>query len=77
MPALRHEAPRLRCPAARHDDAGAHDHGEDPGDGLEWEDLMLEMNRASDPSNMIWRLVDRETGAVNGAIDWASPSATG
>jgi len=57
-------------PAAPHDDAGAHDHGEGAGDGLEWEDLMLEMNRASDPSNMIWRLVDRETGAVNGAIDW-------
>jgi FtsP/CotA-like multicopper oxidase with cupredoxin domain len=43
----------------------------EPGDGLEWEDHMLEMNRASDPSNMIWQLVDRETGAVNGAIDWA------
>jgi len=42
----------------------------DHGDGLEWEDLMPEMNRASDPSNMIWQLVDRETGAVNHAIDW-------
>ena len=40
-------------------------------DGLEWEDTMPEMNRASDPSNMIWQLVDRETGAVNHAIDWA------
>jgi len=45
--------------------------GHDHGDGLEWEDLMPEMNRASDPSNMIWQLIDRETGAVNGAIDWA------
>jgi FtsP/CotA-like multicopper oxidase with cupredoxin domain len=43
----------------------------DHGDGLEWEDLMPEMNRASDPSNMIWQLVDRETGAANSAIDWA------
>jgi FtsP/CotA-like multicopper oxidase with cupredoxin domain len=43
-----------------------HDHG----DGLEWEDLMPDMNRASDPGNMIWQLVDRETGSVNGAIDW-------
>jgi FtsP/CotA-like multicopper oxidase with cupredoxin domain len=42
----------------------------DHGDGLEWEDLMPEMNRASDPSNMIWQLVDGETGAVNSAIDW-------
>jgi FtsP/CotA-like multicopper oxidase with cupredoxin domain len=46
---------------------GGHEHG----DGLEWEDLMPEINRASDPSNMIWQLIDRETGAVNGAITWA------
>jgi FtsP/CotA-like multicopper oxidase with cupredoxin domain len=45
--------------------------GHDHGDGLEWEDLMPEINRASNPSHMIWQLVDRETGAVNGAIDWA------
>lgn len=45
---------------------GGHDHG----DGLEWEDLMPEINRASDPSNMIWQLIDQETGAVNGAITW-------
>src|SRR5919202_1612798 len=48
---------------------GAHHHGDD-GDGLEWEDLMPEINRASDPTNMIWRLVDRETGAENHAIRW-------
>jgi FtsP/CotA-like multicopper oxidase with cupredoxin domain len=46
---------------------GGHEHG----DGLEWEDLMPEINRASDPGNMIWRLIDRETGAENGAISWA------
>jgi len=46
---------------------GGHDHG----DGLEWEDLMPEINRASDPGNMIWQLIDRETGAENGAITWA------
>ena len=45
---------------------GEHDHG----DGLEWEDLMPEINRASDPSNMIWQLIDKETGAENGAISW-------
>ena len=45
--------------------------GHESGDGLEREDLMLEINRASDPSNMIWQLIDRETGAVNGAIIWA------
>ena len=45
--------------------------GHEHGDGLEWEDEMLEINRASDPTNMIWQLIDQETGAVNGAISWA------
>jgi len=59
--------PAEAAPAASHEAGGSHDHG----DGLEWEDLMPEINRASDPSNMIWLLVDRATGAENGAIDWA------
>ena len=63
-----------------HGDHGGHDHGThdhdghdhgDQGDGLEWEDLMPEINRQSDPTNMIWRLVDRETGAENHAISWS------
>jgi FtsP/CotA-like multicopper oxidase with cupredoxin domain len=58
------------APVAAHD-ATSHDHGHEQGDGLEWEDLMPEINRASDPGNMIWQLVDPETGAVNGAIDWS------
>jgi FtsP/CotA-like multicopper oxidase with cupredoxin domain len=46
-------------------------HEEHQGDdGLEWEDLMPEINRASDPTNMRWILIDRETGAENGAITW-------
>ena len=44
---------------------------EEPSDGLEWEDLMPEINRASEPSNMRWMLIDRESGAENGAITWA------
>jgi FtsP/CotA-like multicopper oxidase with cupredoxin domain len=60
--------------AAPHPDSGSREaqgHGEhEHGDGLEWEDLMPEINRASDPSNMIWQLIDRETGAENGAISW-------
>ncbi len=55
--------------AASPEAGGPHDHG--GGDGLEWEDLMPDINRASDAGNMIWQLVDRETGAVNGAIEWA------
>lgn len=45
--------------------------GHEAGDGLEWEDLMPAINRESDPGNMIWKLIDRETGAENGAISWA------
>ncbi len=43
----------------------------DTDDGIEWEDLMTEVNRASNPSNMIWKVIDRQTGAENGAISWA------
>ena len=31
---------------------------------------MPEINARTDASNMIWRLVDQETGAGNTAIDW-------
>jgi FtsP/CotA-like multicopper oxidase with cupredoxin domain len=49
-----------------------HEHEEnEPNDGLEWEDLMPEINRASEPGNMRWMLIDKETGAENGAITWA------
>src|SRR5215218_9437257 len=53
-------------------DHGGHQHGgHDHGDGLEWEDLMPEINRQTDPTNMIWKLVDRESGAENHTISWA------
>ena len=49
-----------------------HDHGHtDTGDGLEWEDLMPDINRQTDLSNMIWKLVDKDTGAVNHEIAWS------
>jgi FtsP/CotA-like multicopper oxidase with cupredoxin domain len=55
-----------------HQDGGRHEHDEGDGsDGLEWEDLMPDINRQSNPSNMIWQLVDRETGAANAAIAWS------
>jgi FtsP/CotA-like multicopper oxidase with cupredoxin domain len=60
-------AETARSDATEH---GHHDHG-DTGDGLEWEDLMPEINRQTDPSNMIWKLVDRDTGAENHEISWA------
>ena len=56
-------------PAAEPGQDAAHSH--DHGDGLEWEDLMPQINRVSDSGNMIWQLIDRQTGAVNGDISWS------
>jgi FtsP/CotA-like multicopper oxidase with cupredoxin domain len=61
---------------AHHDQGGHHGHGEPSGDShaagsIEWEDTMEEVNRATNPANMRWMLVDRATGAVNAAIDWS------
>ena len=39
-------------------------------DGIEWEDDMVDVNRITTPANTKWSFVDRETGAVNHAIDW-------
>jgi FtsP/CotA-like multicopper oxidase with cupredoxin domain len=54
-----------------HSSGAGHAHEHDQADGLEWEDLMPEINRQTNTSNMIWQLVDRETGAENAAITWA------
>jgi FtsP/CotA-like multicopper oxidase with cupredoxin domain len=48
-----------------------HDHAHGGGQGIEWEDDMVEVNRLTTPETMRWKLVDRETGAENAAIDWA------
>jgi FtsP/CotA-like multicopper oxidase with cupredoxin domain len=64
-----------------HGDAGEADHGERDGHahgghdhaaagGIEWEDDMVEVNKLTTPANMRWKLIDRETGAENAAIDW-------
>jgi FtsP/CotA-like multicopper oxidase with cupredoxin domain len=47
-----------------------HSHGHDAAQGIEWEDDMVEVNRMTTPANMRWKLVDRQTGAENAAIDW-------
>jgi FtsP/CotA-like multicopper oxidase with cupredoxin domain len=50
-----------------------HDHevrGHGSGDGIEWEDDMVDVNRLTTTANMHWKLVDRATGAENAAIDW-------
>jgi FtsP/CotA-like multicopper oxidase with cupredoxin domain len=52
---------------AAHEHDG-HDHA--AAGGIEWEDDMVEVNRMTTPANMRWKLIDRETGAENTAIDW-------
>jgi FtsP/CotA-like multicopper oxidase with cupredoxin domain len=52
-----------------HDHAHEH-HGHATSDGIEWEDDMVEVNRMTTPANTRWKLVDRDTGAENAAIDW-------
>jgi FtsP/CotA-like multicopper oxidase with cupredoxin domain len=53
----------------QHEHEHGHEHGSDAG-GIEWEDDMVDVNRLTTPANTRWNLVDRETGAVNQAIDW-------
>jgi FtsP/CotA-like multicopper oxidase with cupredoxin domain len=56
-------------PGADHGHHGdGHSHGD--GMGIEWEDDMVAVNRLTTPANMRWKLVDRDTGAANAAIDW-------
>lgn len=45
-----------------------HSHGR--GDSIEWEDDMVAINRETNTTNMIWQLIDRETGAINADISW-------
>ena len=44
--------------------------GGEVSDGIEWEDTMPEMNLRSNLSNMVWKLLDPATQAVNDAIFW-------
>jgi FtsP/CotA-like multicopper oxidase with cupredoxin domain len=66
--------PAGREPSTAPHSHGGHDHGEahghGDGGGIEWEDDMVAVNRLTTPANMRWKLVDRATGAANGAIDW-------
>jgi FtsP/CotA-like multicopper oxidase with cupredoxin domain len=52
--------------AAGHD----HDEGHGTADGIEWEDDMVEVNRATTTATMHWRFLDRTSGADSAAIDW-------
>ena len=60
----------LVAEAGARDDHEGHDHSHATADGIEWEDDMVEVNRMTTPANMRWKIIDRETGAENAAIDW-------
>jgi FtsP/CotA-like multicopper oxidase with cupredoxin domain len=45
------------------------EHAHQPA-GIEWEDDMVDVNRMTNPTNMRWKLIDRQTGAEGAAIDW-------
>jgi FtsP/CotA-like multicopper oxidase with cupredoxin domain len=56
-----------------HGEEHAHHHGHGQhgeAGGIEWEDDMVDVNRITTPANTRWKLIDRETGAVNHEIDW-------
>jgi FtsP/CotA-like multicopper oxidase with cupredoxin domain len=56
---------------AHEEHAHSHEgHGHGTADGIEWEDDMVEVNRLTTPANMRWKLIDRQTGDENAAIDW-------
>jgi FtsP/CotA-like multicopper oxidase with cupredoxin domain len=50
-----------------HDMSGMQD---DAGDGIEWEDHMVAMNRAMTSANMHWQLLDRTAGQNSPPTDW-------
>jgi FtsP/CotA-like multicopper oxidase with cupredoxin domain len=61
--------------AHEHHDHEHHGHAHEGHDhaaagGIEWEDDMAEVNRLTTPANMRWKLIDKQSGAENAAIDW-------
>ena len=53
-----------------HSDMDYSDMGHGGGEGIEWEDDMVEVNRQTTSATMHWRFLDRTTGADSPAIDW-------
>jgi FtsP/CotA-like multicopper oxidase with cupredoxin domain len=53
-----------------HSEGHSHGHGDALADGIEWEDLMFEVNRRTTSANTRWKAIDRDTGKANHEIDW-------
>ena len=77
--ASKHEGHEMHGSQDEHHDHGSHSahesvesaaHQHEHAPGIEWEDDMVEVNRRTTAENMRWKLVDRDTGAANAAIDW-------
>jgi len=65
-----HDAPAHEHGGPEHQPHSHEGHGHATADGIEWEDDMVEVNRLTTPANMRWKLIDRQTGDENAAIDW-------
>jgi FtsP/CotA-like multicopper oxidase with cupredoxin domain len=77
--ASEHAGSEMHASHEEHHDHGSHSgresadpaaHSHEHAQGIEWEDDMVEVNRRTTAENMRWKLVDRDTGAANAAIDW-------
>jgi FtsP/CotA-like multicopper oxidase with cupredoxin domain len=56
---------------AHHGHGHGHGHGHDrQAEGIEWEDDMVDVNRLTTSANTRWNVIDRDTAAMNHAIDW-------
>jgi FtsP/CotA-like multicopper oxidase with cupredoxin domain len=56
--------------AAMHHDPHQGEGGHGTAEGIEWEDDMVEVNRATTTATMHWRFLDRTVGADSPTIDW-------
>jgi FtsP/CotA-like multicopper oxidase with cupredoxin domain len=65
----------IPAPAAAHDQPheaahGHHDHSDAMAEGIEWEDMMVDVNRRTTSDDTRWKLIDRDSGKANEDIDW-------
>jgi FtsP/CotA-like multicopper oxidase with cupredoxin domain len=51
-------------------DHSIHTGAHDDGTGIEWDDEMPDMNKASDNKNVVWKFIDEQTAKENMAINW-------
>ena len=66
-----HDASMEHSEGHGHDGRGeGHGHAHGTAGGIEWEDDMVEVNRATTTATMHWRFLDRTSGADSAAIDW-------